>query len=381
MENGERSVLPQRLVDARQAIGLTINEASQKLGFKHYQILSNIEKGSRQINANELIRIAHLYGRDLDYFFTANTSDEPVTLWRKNTDAPINDTKRKFHSFLEKYKKLEALLGLKRRWKEIQKNYFKDDFIENGFELTIALAKDINKQLDLGSRPSYDLKKVLENKYRFKILHMPLENGVSGACVVDDNLGVGILINQNDVPWRRNFDLAHELFHVITWDIFTTDEIGDGIEKTKPELYANIFASSLLLPREHIIDELNQLASTNQIKPIDLIELAIDFKVSLDAITWRLLNLQIITNEQKDEIFSNPSYKKMYHTIWNSYYKSEYISKFPTRYISIACRCLLEGKISRGTFANYLEIDRAEVDDTLTKLGYIEANYEEVIAA
>jgi Zn-dependent peptidase ImmA (M78 family) len=77
-----------------------------------------------------------------------------------------------------------------------------------------------------------------------------LGDGVSGASVVDNALGVGILINANDAPWRRHFDLAHELFHVIIWNVFSSEEIGNGTTITRPEQYANIFASSLLLPAD-----------------------------------------------------------------------------------------------------------------------------------
>jgi len=34
----------------------------------------------------------------------------------------------------------------------------------------------------------------------------------------------------------------------------------------------------------------------------------------------------------------------------------------------------MEGKISRGTFAEYLEIDRAGIDDYLDAAGFVEGN-------
>jgi Helix-turn-helix. len=60
--------LHQRIVEARESAGFSISEAAQKLGFKNYQTLSSIEKGARNITAGELIEIARLYGRNLDYF-------------------------------------------------------------------------------------------------------------------------------------------------------------------------------------------------------------------------------------------------------------------------------------------------------------------------
>jgi len=42
---------------------------------------------------------------------------------------------------------------------------------------------------------------------------------------------------------------------------------------------------------------------------------------------------------------------------------------------------MLEGKISRGTFAEYLEIDRAEIDKYLVGAGFMEQNYEKIAVA
>ena len=41
----------------------------------------------------------------------------------------------------------------------------------------------------------------------------------------------------------------------------------------------------------------------------------------------------------------------------------------------------MEGKISRGTFAEYLEIDRTEIDDYLENAGFVEENYAKIAAA
>ena len=38
----------------------------------------------------------------------------------------------------------------------------------------------------------------------------------------------------------------------------------------------------------------------------------------------------------------------------------------------------MEGKISRGTFADYMKIDRSEVDDFLKDEGFMEEYYEKV---
>ena len=41
----------------------------------------------------------------------------------------------------------------------------------------------------------------------------------------------------------------------------------------------------------------------------------------------------------------------------------------------------MEGRISRGTFAEYLEIDRAEIDGYLDDAGFVEGNYAIIATA
>ena len=380
-KDSKEEVLDKRIVAARKAAGFSITEAAQKLGFKNYQTLSAIEKGARKINAHELIRIARLYGRTLDYFLESDIAPDPAPLWRKIAKTDVNRVQRQFLSFLENYSNLEHLLGLKRQWKDIQKNYDRDDFSDNGFERVGKLGADIHNFLDLGSRPSSNLLNVLENKFRFKILHLPLGDGVSGASVVDNILGVGILINTNDAPWRRNFDLAHELFHIISWNVFSPQEIGNGTIKTRPEQYADIFASSLLLPETHLLDSLKETAANNEVRFIDIIELAKGLGVSTEAILWRLVNLKILKQSQAQKVPDNPKFHDLDRSMRRKLYKGDRPSKYPSRFISLACRCLMEGKISRGTFAEYLEIDRAEIDDYLDEVGFAAENYAKIAAA
>lgn len=377
----EKEVLDKRIMAARQSAGFSITKAAQKLGFKNYQTLSAIEKGARNINAHELIMMARLYGRSLEYFLESDVASDPVPLWRKEKKTDVNQIQRQFLSFLEHYSNLEHLFGLKRRWKDVQKNYDRDDFSIDGFERADKLGAEIHNLLDLGSRPSFNLLNVLENKLRFKIFHLSLRMGVSGASVVDNTMGVGILINAKDAPWRRNFDLAHELFHIITWDVFSPEEIGNGTIKTRPEQYADIFASSLLLPEAHLLDTLKETAADNEIRVIDTIELAKEFDVSTEAILWRLVNLKKLKKSQALKVLDNAKFRDIDRNMRQKLYNSDRPPKFPSRFTFLACRCLMEGKISRGTFAAYLEIDRAEIDDYLEAAGFVEGNYAKIAAA
>ncbi|MBU2234102.1 MAG: XRE family transcriptional regulator [Proteobacteria bacterium] len=373
--------LHERLAQARESAGFSRTEAAQKLDFKHYQILSAMEKGTRNVSAGELIAMARLYGRPLDYFFDADVPADPVPLWRRAAGSDVQKEQRQFLAFLESYTCLENLLGLKGRWKEILTHLDKDDFAGNGFEAAEKLGADIHRRLDLGSRPACNLLNILENTLRFKVIHLDLGEGVSGASIMDSALGVGILINAHDAPWRRNFDLAHELFHIITWKIFSHEEIGDGSRKTKPEQYADSFAASLLLPKEHLLATLKEISVNQELKLVDIIELAKEFGVSSEAVLWRLVNLKKLKKSQVEKILGDSEFRNLDRGLRRGLYEEHQPEKFPQRYVSLACRCLMEGKISRGLFAEYMEIDRSGIDDYLSAAGYAVKNYEKIAAA
>jgi Zn-dependent peptidase ImmA (M78 family)/transcriptional regulator with XRE-family HTH domain len=377
-----KDLLIQKVKSAREAAGFSIKEAAELLEFNNYQALSSIERGDRKVKAHELSAMATIYGRDLSYFFDSDASNDPKPLWRKNTEDE-HDLKitRKFLVFLENYRNLEQLLGLKRRWKDVQCTYDKSDFRSRGFDLVDSLAEKTCDALNLGSHPASALRNVLENDLRIKILHLDLNHGISGATVVDENLGVGILINVNDAPWRRNFDLAHELFHVITWNVFTHAEVGTGLKKTKPEQYANAFAASLLLPGKYLLASVDEITQGGEIMLSDLIELAKEYGVSTETILWRLVSLKRLKRSQVNNALQNPGVREVDKGMRQELYSEASPSTFPEKYIFLALKCFSEGRISRGTFAKYLDIGREEIDEYLDAHGLQEVIYEKVAFA
>ena len=59
------------------------------------------------------------------------------------------------------------------------------------------------------------------------VLLVDMPKGISGvACQIPG--ADSILINRKDSEGRRNFDLAHELFHVLTWDALPPERVDRG---------------------------------------------------------------------------------------------------------------------------------------------------------
>ena len=126
----------------------------------------------------------------------------------------------------------------------------------------MAAGERFAKDFDLGAVPAEKLPEAMEQKLGILVLMVDAIDGVSGAACRLPDLDV-VLINRHEVAGRRNFDLAHELFHILTWDAMPPEHLEEATEtsKIRVEQLANSFASALLMPeaslRQFGVDQIN----------------------------------------------------------------------------------------------------------------------------
>jgi len=274
--------LADRLKKARESAGLTIGEAASRLGFANYQTLSNIEKGDREVKASELALFARTYFCNINTLLMGD--DEPLTamnlLWRK---APTGERKKEIEAYIknrfEQYHFLERLLGID---KESNSRFItvKPVDIRTNNQID-GLASKIGNMLNLGSRPALSLQKVMEQILQIKILFIELSDFGSAAATVHPELGAAVVVNNEEAPWRINFTLAHELFHIITWDTFSPVEMENNEQLfTDIEKKADRFASALLLPETEVRQELAKKIIEQKLPLSDIVDVAREFGVS-----------------------------------------------------------------------------------------------------
>jgi len=363
--------LTDRLKKARESAGLTIGDAASRLGFANYQTLSNIEKGEREVKASELALFAKTYFCNLSTLLMGD--DQPLAamnlLWRK---APTGERRKEIEAYIknrfEQYHFLERLL-------EIDKE-------SNARLITVTpadirttnqidgLASKIGNLLNLGSRPALSLQKVMEQILQIKILFIELSDFGSAAATVHPELGAAIVVNNEEAPWRINFTLAHELFHVITWDTFSPAEMeADEQLFTDIEKKADRFASALLLPEAEVRQELTKKIIEQKLPLSDIVDVAREFGVSTSAILYRMANLQLIPWDKANELSKNDELAMIDRRIRKDSAIDVPVSE---RFISLSAKCLRKGLISRGKFAEILSIDRADIDEFLEYRGLSE---------
>jgi len=363
--------LADRLKKARESAGLTIGDAASRLGFANYQTLSNIEKGEREVKASELALFAKTYFCNLSTLLMGD--DQPLAamnlLWRK---APTGERRKEIEAYIknrfEQYHFLERLLEIDKESNARLITVTLADIRTNN--QIDGLASKIGYMLNLGSRPALSLQKVMEQILQIKILFIELSDFGSAAATVHPELGAAIVVNNEEAPWRINFTLAHELFHIVTWDTFSPAEMeADEQLFTDIEKKADRFASALLLPEADVRQELTKKIMEQKLPLSDIVDVAREFGVSTSAILYRMANLRLLPWDKANELSKNDELTMIDRRLRNDSAIDVPVSE---RFISLSAKCLRKGLISRGKFAEILSIDRADIDEFLEYRGLSE---------
>ena len=342
------TTLGNRLRHTRDLLGLTMQQVSDTTGIG-VSSLSEWEHDKREPSFAQLSQLAVAYSQDVsDLLSKQPLEDREVVLWREK---PALETAKSIENQLltlaKQYQRLEHLCGDQGPCLLEQSKTPADQFNQTK---ACALAHNFRKRYSLGERPAGSLMSMLEEYCRVKVFHLDFEPSGTAACAISGHFGAAILLNSNNIRWRRNFDLAHELFHLLTWNSFRN---GEASSETSPaeETLANQFASCLLMPTEPLTLAVQlQCDENQQLDYDDLFEIARQFDVSVIALVWRLVHMNLITREVALEINEAISGRV---EIWDRR-KSETPPSRPVRFEALALEAIEKGLISTGKFAQFM---------------------------
>ena len=191
-----------------------------------------------------------------------------------------------------------------------------------------------------------------------KVFHLEFEPTGTAASTRGDTHGAAMLLNARNFRWRRNFDLAHELFHLLTWSVFRTSGGGTSslAASDREEKLANVFASHLLLPAEVIRSSFAAKLRDGRMGFAEVYDIARQFDVSAEAVLWRLFNLKLLASSVcVDDVRSLAHRLAAMSSVYEER-RDTATPKWPERYKALAVRALNLGSMSMGRFAEYLEI-------------------------
>ncbi|MHC4213605.1 MAG: helix-turn-helix domain-containing protein, partial [Planctomycetota bacterium] len=270
-----------KLRSARTHSGLTQQQVSERCGIDDSS-LSSFENGKSEPRLSQLSELAEVYHLSLNYFFEENEPQSQLVLWR---NAPENgkEIEAEFLQLCRQYRQLEIWT---KNVSEVKLPPFEPVDGRFWYPQVETMAHDTRMMMGLGDRPGESLHRVLEEVSGVKIFCLDLDSAGVAACAVSPEFGSAILLNRNCAPWRRNHDLAHELFHLLTWDYFNHTE-GVCEPDGQEDKFATCFAGNLLLPAEPVRRAIYEVADDKgQLSYDQLDDIARKFDVSLESLIW-----------------------------------------------------------------------------------------------
>lgn len=292
-------VIGTRIKALREKRGLSQLELSKRLGFRNRQTLSSIEAGERKVTVDELLLAAEHLDEDIDYFTDPfRLVAEGNFCWRKAasdiTDERLDRYEDRVGRWLAAFRHLAPQVDWPLPLLACRKLGLGP---RSTFEDAAAAGEQFVEEFELGEQPAARLAETMEKKLGILVLMVDSEisRGISGAACRLPELDA-VLIARDEVIGRRHFDLAHELFHILTWDTMPPKRLEPGRDSggNRVEKLANNFAGAVLMPAQSLqhCRDWSELPETTLIDRLNA--LADEMLVTSSALRWRLTGLGML---------------------------------------------------------------------------------------
>ncbi len=303
MRIGTSGFIPQQLVEAREARGLTQIALSQMLGVAK-STLSKWENGKSLPEYDSVEKLGLSLGMPVEWFFENRLDTNSVFYFRSNASATIRartvaETRLKWSHRL--VKKMQywldlPIVNLPAQPSRKEALLLTDEEIEN-------YALECRKQWGLEIGPISNLTKVAEANgiiITYEDSDYASMDGVS--TWIEDRPYIWLSANK-DSATRYRFNLAHEIGHIVLHRCLEKKDTS-ATEYNERERQAHLFAAALLMPSEAI---------TMRLYGVTLDRLVAEKKywgASIAALIRRAFTLEVITEEHYTRLMRNLSYRK-----------------------------------------------------------------------
>lgn len=367
--------LGKRLQAARKARGLTQAEVSRRLDVARTTVTA-MESGDRQVRAEELPRLARLYGRSIGELLQREEPVEPFTVQFRSAlppgeydeqelDPHVFELQRLCEDYLELERLREAPLATR-----TPPPYAIGPDPERAGE---DIAGRERQRLGLGDGPLWKLRDVLENDVGLRIFYLELPSRVAAMFAYGRELGGCVAVNRNHPPERRRHALSHEYGHFLTERYRPTVTLLGRYQRVPArERFAETFARAFLLPEGGLVRRFHDLyqARSGRITPADLCVLAHLYFVSLQVMTLRLEELGLIPVGTWERLTQRGFKVREAQALLDLPEPPETADRLPMRYRYLAAEAYSDGDLSEGQLARFLRSSRVGARRTVAQLGH-----------
>lgn len=179
--------------------------------------------------------------------------------------------------------------------KDIERNYNLTTLTKNEIKNIAVQAREV-----LGVVSNDRLMYFLETSGVY-IIERKLRDSIDAysTWLLEDSYPTIVLNKGKNPAVRRNFDMSHELGHLILHRYVDFDELEDGTLK-KIEKEANLFASYFMLPEFELKQDFSRIS--NPTNPEEYLELKKKYKMSIQSIAYRA-NMEGWISKNENSLF------------------------------------------------------------------------------
>lgn len=340
--------------------GLSQDHLAGALGFKDRQTVSAIETGIRRVSAEELLLAMDVLQAPLDEFTDPfRLVGEGRFSWRQSNLQPdaLAAYEERAGRWIAAYRELAPRVGRPPRLLRWSLRLTR----RSSFEEARWAGERFAREFELGDPPARRLAAVMGEDLDMLVLMVDAPPEVSGAACLLPEVDTA-LVSRREVVGRRSFDLAHELFHLLTWDAMPPShrERRRGGPRPRVEQLADNFAGAVLMPSP----VLRPLGAWRDLSPPELIaklnQAADRLLVSSSALRWRLTDLGAIPRSVARSL---PEEQLRFNGGKND--EPSPPPRFSRRFMEVIGTSIEQGLISVLRAAALLDLTIEELGDTL----------------
>lgn len=292
---GSPSAIGVRVRALRMQRGLSQDALARVFAFRDRQTVSAIETGVRALTAAELVIAVERLGVSLDFFTDPFRLDGDARFSWRQSGVPI-DQLQAYEQTAGRWIGAYRALATEAGWRAPLMRRALGLTRASRFEDATAAGERFAEELRLGPVPATRLASAMEAELGILVLMVNAQAGISGAACRLPELDA-VLIARSEVLGRRHFDLAHELFHILTWDAMPPEyvEAASDVGGNRVEQLANNFAAAVLMPSSalHAFEDCPRLDADELTARLNTV--ANELKVTSSALRWRLAALGCLT--------------------------------------------------------------------------------------
>jgi len=336
-----------------------------------------LEKGDRKARADELIRLASLYGTRVSDLVGPKdpVADFAIQFHAAATRVDTGDVQNEFREVLlefqalcQDYLHLEQLNGI--TFRPAYPSQYPTDGLSPD-EVGQDIASYEHNRLGLGDGPILQLRETLELDMGLRVFSMPLPYRMTGIFIYMDELGGCITVNTRHPAELRRWSLAHEYAHFLTCRHQPNISVlGSHHRVSDTERLADTFARCLLMPAQGLRRRFNGILQTggSKVTAADVCRIAHYYFVSVEVMTLRLEELGVLP----PGIWERLRYQglKVRHALERQVLplRPSDGGLLPLRYKLLAVRAYEAERLTEGQLARFLRTDRVSARGTFQRL-------------